>query len=136
MDYIRNKRVRFSHCDPAGIVFYPRYVELFNEVVEDWFADALGVDFHALHEEHRLGIPAVKLDVEYLAPSRYGEELAFVLSVTRIGNSSIGLQIEARADEVVRVRGRLTVVLTSMDSFRPVVLDDTWRARLAPYAGD
>lgn len=136
MDYVRNKRVRFSHCDPAGIVFYPRYVELFNEVVEDWFADALGVGFHALHEEHRLGIPAVKLEVEYLAPSRYGDLLAFVLSVTRMGNSSIGLQIEARVGETVRVRGKLTVVLTSMDTFRPVALDDTWRARLAPYAND
>ena len=134
MEYVRNKRVRFSHCDPAGIVFYPRYAELFNEVVEDWFADALGVGFHALHEEHRLGIPAVKLEIEYFAPSRYGEELTFSLHVTRIGNSAIGLQIDAGVGEAVRVRGRVTVVLTSMDTFRPVPLDDAWRARLAPYA--
>ena len=30
----RNKRVRFAHCDPAGIVFYPRYFEMLNELVE------------------------------------------------------------------------------------------------------
>lgn len=27
---------RFSHCDPAGRVFYPRYLEMFNNLVEDW----------------------------------------------------------------------------------------------------
>ena len=33
--------VQFAHCDPAGIVFYARYFEIINEVVEDWFEDAL-----------------------------------------------------------------------------------------------
>ena len=35
-------QIEWGHCDPAGIVFYPRYVELCNEMVEDWFADGLG----------------------------------------------------------------------------------------------
>lgn len=134
MEFVKHKRVRFAHCDPAGIVFYPRYVELFNEVVEDWFAEALALDFFNLHEDRRLGIPTVKLDVEYLAPSRYGELLVFALRVSRIGNSSIGLEIDVRGNDVLRVRGRLTVVLTSMDSFRPVAIDAALRARLAAYA--
>ena len=28
--------VRFGDCDPAGIVYYPRYMEMFNSLVEDW----------------------------------------------------------------------------------------------------
>ena len=31
--------VRFAHCDPAGIVFFPRYMEMFNNLVEDWCRD-------------------------------------------------------------------------------------------------
>ena len=37
--------VRFSHCDPAGIVFYPQYFIMFNGLVEDWFNQGLGVNY-------------------------------------------------------------------------------------------
>jgi acyl-CoA thioesterase FadM len=30
--------VRFSHCDPGGIVHFPRYFDMVNSAVEDWFA--------------------------------------------------------------------------------------------------
>mgnify|MGYP002619609772 CR=1 FL=1 len=151
MVFEKQKRVRFSHCDPAGIVFYPRYVELFNEVVEDWFADAHGVDFHALHEELRLGIPAVRLEVEYLAPSRYGDLLTFRLEVVEIGNASMRLEItvlgprpgergerqaSGHADDerlAARVRGHLKIVLTSLDTFRPVAIDGVWRSRFERF---
>lgn len=35
--------IRFAHCDPAGIVFFPRYLEMFNNLIEDWCRDELGV---------------------------------------------------------------------------------------------
>ncbi|MDO9596321.1 MAG: alpha/beta fold hydrolase [Azoarcus sp.] len=132
--YERVKRIRFSHCDPAGIVFYPRYVELFNEVVEDWFADGIGIDFHALHEDHGLGIPTVRLEVEYLAPSRYGDLLTFRLRVAEIGNASLKLEISASAGEHLRVRAQLKVVLASMETLRPVpITEEFWRPKFAAY---
>ena len=32
--FAADKPIRFHHCDPAGIVFYPQYFVLFNELVE------------------------------------------------------------------------------------------------------
>ena len=52
--FVRSYPVRFEDCDGAGIVFYPRLVLLVNRVIEDWFADGLGVDFRELHEARRL----------------------------------------------------------------------------------
>ena len=37
--------VRFSHCDPAGIIFYPHYFVMFNGLVEDWFNHALEINY-------------------------------------------------------------------------------------------
>lgn len=133
MGFERTKLVRFAHCDPAGIVFYPRYVELVNEVVEDWFATALGVDFRELHEARGLGIPAVRLELEFPSPSRYGELLAFRLEVADLGRTSVTLAITGSCGEEVRLRARLTVVLVSLGTRRPVPLDESWRARLAPF---
>ena len=46
--YQREVLVRFAHCDPGGIVFYARYFEMINGVVEDWFEDALEASFSGL----------------------------------------------------------------------------------------
>lgn len=133
MIFQRKKQIRFSHCDPAGIGFYPRYVELFNETVEDWFAEGLGVSFLALHDEHRLGIPTVRLEVDFKVPSRYGDLLTFELRVIDLGNTSATLEICARDEEQVRLRGVLKIVMVSLDTLRPKPLDDFWRTRFGRY---
>ena len=133
MIFSKKKTVRFAHCDPAGIVFYPRYAELCNEVVEDWFREALAVDFHVLHEQLRLGIPAVRLEVEYLHPSTYGDTLEFTLRVREIGNASLTLNLIAWCGEQERVRIQLKVVMMSMDTLRAVTIDDDWRAKFAAF---
>ncbi|HEY1393321.1 MAG TPA: acyl-CoA thioesterase, partial [Methylibium sp.] len=35
----RERQIRFSDCDPAGIVFYPQYFVMFNGLVEDWVGE-------------------------------------------------------------------------------------------------
>ena len=39
--FVCEKRVRFAHCDPAGIIFYQQYLMLAHEVKEDWLRDGL-----------------------------------------------------------------------------------------------
>ncbi len=133
MAYERSKLIRFAHCDPAGIVFYPRYAELCNEVVEDWFAEGLGVPFPELHERRRLGVPAVRLEIDFAAPSRYGDLLLFRLEVAEVGRTSLTLRIAGSCGGAERLRIRLKIVLLSLETGRPVALDEAWRARIAPF---
>jgi len=49
------KLVRFQHCDPAGIVFYPQYFVLFHELIEDWFNDGLRVNYADFIGNQKLG---------------------------------------------------------------------------------
>lgn len=133
MIFETNKLIRFSHCDPAGIVFYPRYAEMCNEVMEDWFREGLGVDFYEFHEERRLAFPTVRQEMEFLAPSRYGDKLVFRLCVTQLGGSSMSLSINANQGKEVRVRIRLKVVLVSLDTLKPIAIDGFWREKLLPF---
>src|SRR5205085_11874443 len=87
--FVSEKLIRFHHCDPAGIVFYPQYFVLFNELVEDWFNEGLGVDFATFHTVDRLGVPMAHLECDFLAPSKIGETLTLTLRVKRIGRTSL-----------------------------------------------
>ena len=129
-----DKLIRFHHCDPAGIVFYPQYFVLFNELVEDWFNGGLGIDFGNFHAVDRLGVPMAHIECDFLSPSKVGDVLRFRLAVKNVGNSSVTLTVDARAAEQVRVRATLVVVLASLDAHRPVPISPDLRARLARFA--
>ena len=62
----KQQLIRFHHCDPAGIVFYPQYLILFDELMEDWFNEGLGLDFARFHMQERVGTPAVHLECDFL----------------------------------------------------------------------
>jgi 4-hydroxybenzoyl-CoA thioesterase len=128
-----DKLIRFHHCDPAGIVFYPQYFVLFNELVEDWFNAGLKVDFAAFHAVDRLGVPMAHIECDFLSPSKIGEVLRFRLGVRKIGTTSLTLAVEARSDNEVRVRATLVVVLASLEAHRPVPFPPEMREKLVRF---
>lgn len=113
MQYNTEKLIRFEHCDPAGIVFYPRYFELINQVVEDWFAEKLMLDFHKLFE-NRNGTPMVHSECDFINPSRLGERVTFELEVEKIGTSSCTLSIVARGGEEIKLQARMVLVFAEV----------------------
>lgn len=112
----RDYFIRFSHCDPAGIVYFPEYLVLSNWLVEDWFNQCLSIDFAECSGSRMLGVPIVKLECEFLKPSRHGEVLTFALSLTKIGRRSIGISITASRGGEIRMRCKqvlVTICLTT-----------------------
>ncbi|MDQ2779034.1 MAG: acyl-CoA thioesterase [Pseudomonadota bacterium] len=129
----RPQRIRFAHCDPAGIVFFPQYFVLFNGLVEDWVSDALGIRYAGLITERRIGLPIVKLDCEFTAVSRLGDEVTLALAVQRIGRSSLTLQLECSGPADLRLRMTQVLVTTNLDTHRAVALPDDLRAAMLRF---
>ncbi|MFO1280967.1 MAG: thioesterase family protein [Burkholderiales bacterium] len=136
MSFTVRKAIRFQHCDPAGIVFYPRYFVLMNEVVEDWFDNGLGIDFGEFHARDRLGVPMGRLECDFLAPSKVGDRLDFTLVVESLGRSSIKVAVEARCGDETRLRAKLALVLASLDTRRAVPIPEAMRAAMSRYLRD
>src|SRR4030095_9824965 len=76
-EFTLQQKVRFQHCDPAGIVFYPRYFEMVTAAVEEWFGQRLGVPFATLHGPLGGAVPTASMSVGFHAPRRLGEALGF-----------------------------------------------------------
>ena len=106
--------LRFAHCDPAGIAYYPRYFELCDAAIEDWTAAVLGIDRRTLHLDMGLGLPTVSLHADFAAPSRLGDRLDFTVAVTRVGRSSIDLAVDVASAGTPRFAVRFTQVLTNL----------------------
>jgi 4-hydroxybenzoyl-CoA thioesterase len=108
--YTRQIQIEFNHCDPAGIVFYPRYFEMTNSVIENFFNDVVGRSFASMHFGADNGVPTVAIEANFMAPSRLGDKVMFSLEVTKVGRSSLAVTIEARQGEELRMRANLTLV--------------------------
>ena len=127
--------VRFGHCDPAGIIFYPRYFDLIHEVKEDWFREALDWPFAKLIGAMKKGFPIVRLAAEFHAPSRLGEELGIVLSVPRLGRSSVAIDYEVSCGGERRADMQTVVVQVDLGEGRPRPIADELRERIERFRG-
>ena len=125
--------VRFSHCDPAGIVYFPRYFDMINGVVEDWFAGALGLAHHTFIRDRRIGLGPAHAEADFMTPGFLADELVFAVLVERLGNSSLALSVHAHRGEEPVLIARLVIVTTSLDEHRAVPIPDDLRAALERY---
>ncbi|AUH33798.1 acyl-CoA thioesterase [Paracoccus tegillarcae] len=127
MSYRRILPIEFCHCDPAGIVFYPRYVEMAQHVVENYFTEVLETPFSQMVAAGQ-GVPAARLEFDFRKPSRLGDRLEWVLQVEHIGRSSIRFLLNAED----RLEARITVVWIG-EGFVPAPLPDPVRKRLQAH---
>lgn len=122
MKFSRPRRIRFSDCDPAGIVFYPQYFVLFNDLLEEWIDSLLPGGFAGCVLGSRVGMPTVRLEANFKQISRMGDDVALVLSVARVGDRSFELHFECQgaADGSVRMAAKQTLVTTSLETHRSI----------------
>jgi 4-hydroxybenzoyl-CoA thioesterase len=126
--------VRFGDCDAAGIVFYPRYLEMFNDLVEDWYRDALHFSFTEIVTTRGWGLPTVRLEVDFLAPSVFGEYPSATLAVRDIGTSSLTLDISLRGPKGAdRVRGKVVLVMIDRRNHKAIPIPDALRNRILAF---
>ena len=138
MKFITHKRVRFQHCDPAGIVFYPQFYVLLHEVQEDFLAH-IGFPEHGLIASG-MGLPIVDMKTEFLGMCRHGDALTLCLTLTRIGGASLGMHYEIHAfppvpvdSTALKLRADSVVVYSTVPQGKPVRIPDDLRAALQPY---
>jgi 4-hydroxybenzoyl-CoA thioesterase len=134
MIFRQSIRVEFAHCDPAGIVFYPRYFEMTNSVAESFFREVAGHSYAAMMAAGE-GVPTLRLETTFHAPSRLEEVLDWQLAVTRLGTTSVAFRIIARGGDSPRLTADLTLVFVGRDG-RPQPWPQPIRDRITAFMRD
>jgi 4-hydroxybenzoyl-CoA thioesterase len=130
MSFTVRTLVRFAHVDAAGIVFYPRFFEMLNGAVEDWFADSLACDFAKLHKGRGLGVPTVHLETDFVGACELGEWLDITLDVERLGESSLTLAFAFTVTGEKRLGGKVVLVCMHLAEKHAIPWPDDLRAAI------
>jgi 4-hydroxybenzoyl-CoA thioesterase len=130
MNYKYEQKVLFKYCDPAGIVFFPRYAELLNDAVESFFSDVLSWPFEQMHPGS--GVPTVRFSMEFGAPSFHGDHLNLQITVQNIGRTSLNLITNAVCQEETRFVADQTLVYVEAQG-KPQLWPDEARTKLIKF---
>ena len=131
--YRREVRIDWGDCDPAGIVFYPRYFALFDSCTTGLFSQALGMSkYQFLRHYNCAGYPMVDTRGRFHKPVKFGDDVVVESQVTEFRRSSFDLQHRLLLD------GELAVECTDTRVWVERHPDDPEKIRAAaiPAGGD
>jgi acyl-CoA thioester hydrolase len=116
--FVVRERIRWSDCDPLGIVFYGAYLRFF-EIAEFEFLRSLGLPYNTLRLEHGVWLPRKAFGAEFHHPAVMDEEIDISIGVTRVGTTSITFQFEVTraSDGARRASASSTVVCVDKSTF-------------------
>jgi 4-hydroxybenzoyl-CoA thioesterase len=100
----RRVRIEWGDCDPMGIVFFPRYLAMFDDSTHYLFERALGINkFNAMLVYDFAGMPLVDLRARFLLPSRFGEDVDIESKVGEFRRSSFVVEHRLRKGDALAV---------------------------------
>jgi 4-hydroxybenzoyl-CoA thioesterase len=133
MTAFRTKRpLRFGDCDASGIAYFPAYFNLLVGVVEEFFA-SIGAPWRSMIQERRIGVPTVKLDVTFSAPSMFGDTLEWELTVEKVGRSSLTVRHVITRGGTRLWDATQVLVATTLDTHKAIAWPDDIRAMLTKH---
>jgi len=116
---IRIILIEWGDCDPAGIVFYPRYFAWFDAATAALFA-AAGLPIHKLFPDYGLaGMPMVDTRARFFEPARFGDEVRIESTIAEFRRSSFDVRHRLLRGDALTVEGFETRVWTIWDSDNP-----------------
>ena len=113
--WVAKRSVRFSDCDPAGIVYTPRFIDLVNGVIEDLFVQRLRINYHGLIQDG-VGLGYKSVDVDFFRPAQMGDNIEFIPLVEHIGRTSVIFSVHCVREIEEIMRCRLVMVTTGLNT--------------------
>ena len=117
---VRTTRIEWCDCDPAGIIFYPRYFEIFDTGTTALFERALGMNKIAyLRAYDFAGHPVVETRARFRQPTRFGDDISIETTLVECGESTFKLEHRVSKGGALAVEGFETRVWVKRDAGNP-----------------
>jgi 4-hydroxybenzoyl-CoA thioesterase len=115
----RQVRIEWGDCDPAGIVYFPRYFVFFDNCTTGMF-EAVGLPKPQLLKKYDIaGFPVVDVHASFRIPSRFGDDVVIETTIAEWGRSSFKVQHRLLKEGALAIEGFETRVWVGYDPEHP-----------------
>ena len=129
--------IRFDEVDPAGIVFFARFMNYAHEAMENFFAEIEG-GYAGLILDRKTGLPTVRLEADFHVPLRYGDTARIETSCAKLGNTSatfVHRMKSAKSGDLCAIVRHVVVTVTLAD-LKPCPMPSDVRAMFAAHLAE
>ena len=127
--YTTDRILRFGDCDISGTAYYPAYMNILNNVNEE-FWEHIGFPWHTTIKEHGWGTPTVHLSCDFNKTSSFGETLHFEMAILRVGTSSVTIKHRISCEGETRWICKQVLVASDLAKLSAIPFPDDVRAAL------
>ena len=124
--FVHKESVRFRDLDPMGHVNNAVFLT-YIESARAAFLQHLG----AVQTLEDLAIIVARVEIDFRAPVRFGDEVEVTVRATRFGEKSFDLEHELRVGDTVVAEAKTVLVTYDYERREPVSIPDEWREKLA-----
>jgi 4-hydroxybenzoyl-CoA thioesterase len=115
----RTLKVEWGQCDPAGIVFYPQFLMMFDASTGELFART-GLSASEMRRKYCiLGMPLIEQGAKFLKPCRFDDEIVVESEVQEWGRTSFTVRHRILNQGQLAVDGFEKRVWASADPAHP-----------------
>ncbi len=122
-----NSRVRYSHTDHSGVVYYARYLD-WMEAGRTEFLRHNGISYSEM-ENKGFFAPVARVEVDYRSSARYDDIITVQTSIEKIGNTSISFVYKFTKEDKLLAEAKTVNVFITKNG-KPVRVPDEIRAVL------
>jgi acyl-CoA thioester hydrolase len=133
---IVRRRVLWGECDPAKVVYTPRFAD-YLAAAYGWFSRTILDEALVIDGEVRFATPMKALSLEFHHVLRPNDLFDMTVMLVDIRTRTFDLEIRAHSlDGEPRFTGRLSPIIVRTADFRSTELPDAARQALADYQRD
>ncbi len=120
LTHVRTTRIEWCDCDPAGIIFYPRYFEMFDTSTTALIERALGMNKIAYLSAYDFaGHPVVEARARFRQPTRFGDDISIETKLVACGEATFKLEHRISKGGALAVEGFETRVWVARNAGDP-----------------
>jgi len=115
----RTLRIEWGQCDPAGIVFYPQYLIMFDTST-GWLFERTGLSPSVMREKYGIvGMPVLEVGARFVMPCRFDDDVVIETEIGEWGRSSFTVRHRVLKEGELALDGFEKRVWAAADPQRP-----------------
>jgi YbgC/YbaW family acyl-CoA thioester hydrolase len=117
------------------VVYYPRFFNYVHVAFEEFFKEGLGLPFHEVIEQRKVGFPIVHAESDFMKVLKYGDRIRVEVYLVRAGRSSLtfGFDVIRENEETLCARARITNAIIDRTTFRAIPCPEDLREVFLRY---
>ncbi|MBW8363952.1 MAG: tol-pal system-associated acyl-CoA thioesterase [Rhizobium sp.] len=131
MAFVWPVRVYWEDTDAGGVVYYANYLKFMERARSEWLR-AFGFEQDVLHDETGVVFVVRRVEIDYLSPARFNEQLGVSVVLHEAGRASLSVRQELMHGSTRLAEAVVTLACVDAIRFKPVKIPEPILQALAP----